>query len=823
MRRLVLAAVIAWVSIVAASLAQAPTPQRTASAARSAAAAARPQAPAIATTPAPASPAATVRPVLDRYCVGCHNDRLKTGGLSLVGRNLDEITADGEVWEKVIRKLSGGMMPPAGNPRPDTATSRAVVASLASALDRAAAGHPTAGLAGIHRLNRTEYANAIRDLLALDIDVASLLPPDDSVAGFDNIADALGVSPVLLERYLAAAMRIAPAAVGTYADGAVESIYRAPADLNQTQHVDGLPFGTRGGLLIKHNFPVNGEYTIKSTLWRNNAGRVRGLESPHQLEVLVDGERVHSVVIGTPEQFAISFDDRLNTKTTAEFDATLQVKVPVTAGPHEVGVTFVAKTAAQDPQKLRPFSSPFDAVDTHGVPRIDAVSVTGPFNPSGPGDTPSRRKILTCKPAVAAEEAACARTILTTLARRAYRRPATTADVDLLMGFFDTGRKEGGSFDHGIERALVRLLTSPEFIFRMERDPAGARPGTLTRVSDLELASRLSFFLWSSIPDDPLLRAASAGTLKTPLGLERQVRRMLLDPRSDAVVANFAGQWLYLRNVRTVTPVADEFPDFDDDLRQGFRKETEMLFGSIIREDRSVLDLLTADYTYVNERLARHYGIPGVYGERFRRVAVKDESRRGLLGQGSVLAVTSNANRTSPVRRGKWILENLIGSPPPPPPPNVPALTDNKDRAKPLSMRQQMEQHRANPACASCHRLMDPLGLALENFDAVGAWRVRDADSIVDASTQLADGTTVNGPIGLRQALLRDPEIFVRTMTEKLMTYALGRNLESYDMPAVRQIVRDAAPANYRFSSLVIGVVRSTQFQMRMKPVQDTE
>ncbi|MEQ1760533.1 MAG: DUF1592 domain-containing protein [Vicinamibacterales bacterium] len=778
-----------------------------------------PSRPVQAGVPAPS----TFRPVLDRYCVTCHSDRLKTGGLSLQATSLDDVAANGEVWEKVIRKLNAGMMPPAGMPRPEAATSRALVASLGEALDREAAAHPNPGTSALHRLNRTEYANVIKDLLGVEIDVASLLPADDAVAGFDNIAAALGVSPVLLERYLAAAMRIAPVAVGTYADGAAESIYRAPADLNQLQHVDGLPFGTRGGLLIKHNFPMNGEYLIRTTLWRNNAGRIRGLESPHQLEVLVDGERVHAVVVGTPEQFATSFDDRLNTKNSAEFDATLQVRVPVTAGPHEVGVTFVAKTAAQDPQKLRPFSSPFDAVDTHGVPRIDAVMVTGPFNPTGPGDTPSRRKILTCKPTGAADESTCARSILTTLARRAYRRPTTPGDAELLMGFFQAGRRDGGSFDHGIERGLIRILTSPEFIFRMERDSAAARPGTMARVSDLELASRLSFFLWSSIPDDALIRAATLGQLRTPAGLERQVRRMLLDPKAEAIVANFAGQWLYLRNVRTVTPIADEFPDFDDDLRQGFRRETELLFGSIIREDRSVVDLLTADYTFVNERLAKHYGIPGVYGERFRRVPVADEARRGLLGQGSVLTVTSNANRTSPVRRGKWILENLIGSPPPAPPPNVPALTDNKDRAVPLSMRQQMEQHRANPVCASCHRLMDPLGLALENFDATGAWRVRDASSLVDASTELADGNKINGPVGLRQTLLRQPETFVRTMTEKLMTYGLGRSLEFYDMPTVREVVRTSSASNYRFSSLVLGIVNSMPFQMRMKPVQGTE
>ncbi len=786
---------------------------RRASPGRQAVAAANP----IATAASPA----TFRPVVDRYCVTCHNDRLKTAGLSLAATSLDEVARDADTWEKVVRKLNAGMMPPAGLPRPDLATTRAFVSSLTTALDRAARANPNPGPAGLHRLNRTEYANAIRDLLALDIDSTALLPADDSSAGFDNIAAALGVSPVLLERYLAAAQKIAPLAVGTYADGAVESTYRAPADLNQIGHVDGLPFGTRGGLLLHHTFPLDGTYEIRTTLWRNNAGRVRGLESPHQLEVLVDGARVHAVTIGTPEQFAVSFDDRLNTKTTAEFDETLKVRVPVSAGPHEIGVTFVAKTAAQDPQKLRPLLSPFDAVDTHGVPRVDAVMVTGPFGQTGPGDTPSRKKIFTCRPTTAADEPACARTILGTLARQAYRRPATTADMDVLLGFYTAGRAEG-TFDHGIERALVRILTAPEFIFRIEADRAATPAQRLARVTDLELASRLSFFLWSSLPDDALLTAAAQGRLRDPLVLERQVRRMLADTKADALVSNFAGQWLYLRNVRTLTPIADEFPDFDDDLRQGFRRETELFFTAIMRENRNVLDLLTADFTFVNERVARHYGMAGVYGERFRRVAVTREARRGLLGQGSVLAVTSNANRTSPVRRGKWILENIIGSPPPAPPPNVPPLADNKDRARPLTMREQMEQHRANPVCASCHKLMDPLGLALENFDAVGAFRDKDAGTVIDTVTELADGSTVDGPTGLRQSLLRQPETFVRTMTEKLMTYALGRGLEYYDMPTVRSIVRRTAPT-YRFGDLVMGIVTSTPFQMRATTARQTE
>lgn len=777
--------------------------------------------------PAPVGPAArpatpdpaSFKPVLDRYCVTCHNDRQKAGGMSLAAASLSDVAADAAIWEKVVRKLDAGMMPPAGMPRPEVATARALVTSLTGALDRTA----TASLApkGLHRLNRTEYANAIRDLLALDVDAAALLPPDDSSAGFDNIADALGVSPALLERYLAAAMKIAPLAVGTYADGPVESTFRAPADLNQLGHVDGLPFGTRGGLLIKHTFPTDGTYEIRTTLWRNNAGRVRGLESPHQLEVLVDGERVHAVVIGTPEHFSVSFDDRLNTKTTAEFDETLKVRVPVTAGPHEVGVTFVAKTAAQDPQKLRPLLSPFDAVDTHGVPRVDAVMVTGPFNPTGPGTTPSRQKIFSCRPTSAATESACARQILGSLARQAYRRPVQPAELDTLVQFYQTGR-DSGTFDTGIERAITRILVAPEFIFRVEQNRTGAPGAAGVRVSDMELASRLSFFLWSSLPDDALLESAATNRLHEPLELRRQVQRMLADKRADAIVNNFAGQWLYLRNVRSITPIADEFPDFDDDLRQSFRRETELFFGSIMRENRNVLDLLTADYTFVNERLAKHYGIPGIYGERFRRVTVKDEARRGLLGQGSVLSVTANANRTSPVRRGKWILENLIGSPAPAPPPNVPALEASASTDTPRTLRQTMERHRTNATCASCHRLMDPYGFALENFDAVGAWRTKDAGAPVDASVQTADGATIDGPVGLRRHLLQQPDVFVRTMTEKLMTYALGRGLEYYDMPTVRKIVREAGPT-YRFNTLVMGIVTSSQFQMRVNAARSTE
>jgi hypothetical protein len=698
--------------------------------------------------------------------------------------------------------------------------SAGVVRFLTTSLDSAPTARAYPGTSLIHRLNRAEYANAIRDLLAIDVDVASLLPPDDAIAGFDNNAAALGSSPVLLERYLDAAMKIAPLAVGRYRGGPVESIYRSPGDLSQTHHVEGLPFGTRGGLLIQHMFPVDGEYLFKVKLWRNNAGRVRGLWAEHQLEVLIDDARVHVVTVGTQEQYLSSFNDRVNTALAPKFDESMTVRVPVKAGVHAVGVTFIEKTAAQNPQRLQPLLSPSDGTDTHGASRVDAVSITGPFNPGSGSGTASYQRIFTCRPTTTADEAPCARTILSTLARRAYRRPATRNDVDALMRFYTDGRREGGSFEAGIERALMRVLTSPEFVFRMEFDPPNAAPGAISRVSDIELASRLSFFLWSSIPDDTLLEAAAQGRLRDARALEGQVRGMLADPRSDALIENFAGQWLYLRNLRTVAPIIEEYPDFNDELRQAFKRETELLFGSIIREDRNVLDLLTADYTFVNERLAKHYGIPNVYGSHFRRVPVPNDNRRGLLGHGSILAVTSNANRTSPVKRGKWILENLLGTPPPPPPPNVPPLVENKDRPKPLTMREQMEQHRASPQCASCHRLMDPLGLALENFDPTGAWRIKDAAVLIDSSTQMADGTLIDGPVGLRTAILRRPDAFVQTMTEKLMIYALGRSLEAFDMPTIRAIVRDAGRNNYRFSSLIMGVLNSTPFQRRMKSSQ---
>jgi len=660
------------------------------------------------------------------------------------------------------------------------------------------------------------------------VDVASLLPPDDSSYGFDNVAGVLGVSPVLLERYLAAALRISALAVGDVSIAAAEETYRPRADSTQSRHIDGLPLGTRGGALIHHTFPVDAEYIIRPTLWRNNVGRLRGTTDPHDFEISVDGVRVHLVTVGTPEQHKMTFDDQANAASIATFDKSLEIRLPIKAGRRAIGVTFVSKTAALEPLKLKPFLNQADGVDTYGIPKVDTVTIVGPYAVTGPGDTPSRRRIFACGPAVPGRttpvagsaiprdaDETCAATILSTLARRAYRRPVTPDDMTVLLEFYRRGRLAGG-FETGVQQALARMLTSPEFIFRVERDP-GAAPGTVHRVSDVELASRLSFFLWSSIPDTALLDAASQGRLANPIVLGQQVRRMLADPRAEMLVDNFAAQWLYLRNLKSVAPFVEEFPDFDDDLREAMKRETELLIDSVIREDRSVLDLLTADYTFVNERLAQHYGIPRVYGSRFRRVPVPDEARRGLLGQASVLTVTANANRTSPVRRGKWILENLLGTPPPSPPANVPPLKE-AGQGRPLSMRGQMEQHRANPACASCHKLMDPLGFALEGFDAVGASRTRDAGAPIDTRVELADGTAIDGPVALRQWLMRRPERFVQTMTEKMLIYALGRGLVANDMPTVRGIVRDASKQNYRFSALVLAVVRSAAFQMRTAP-----
>jgi cytochrome c551/c552 len=728
------------------------------------------------------------RGLLDQYCVGCHNEKLKTGGLSLDKISLEHPSDNAETWEKVIRKLRAGMMPPSGARRPDRAAIDTFVHKLEADLDRAALSNPNPGTLGLHRLNRAEYANAIRDLLDLNIDVSTLLPSDDSSEGFDNIADALGVSPALLERYVSAATKISRVAVGDPAISPSTATYRVPGDMVQSDHLEGLPLGTRGGIVIHHTFPLDAEYTFRIRARVGGLGNIRQARD-EDLEVSLNDSRVALVKL-TPG---------------------MEFKLPVKAGPQTLSVAIVKNTAPGDDDLWQVYLS------TSG---LQSVAIIGPSTPAGSGDTPSRQRIFVCHPTGTSDEIPCARKILSTLATRAFRRSATDADLETLLSFYQTGRNKVG-FETGIEMALERVLVDPQFIFRFEREPDTVAAGSVYRISDLELASRLSFFMWSSIPDDELLKLAAQGKLHEPGVLEEQARRMLADPRAEALVNNFAGQWLYLREVKNARP---QTRDFDENLRQSFRRETELFFDSIVREDHSVLDLLNADYTFVDERLARHYGIPDIYGSQFRRVTLNDGSRRGLLGQGSILLVTSVANRTSPVARGKWVLENILGSPPPLPPPNVPALDDVAAKAasaEPVSVRQKMELHRTNAVCAACHKIMDPIGFSLENFDLTGKWRTKDGTAPIDATGQMVDGTKLDGPASLRQALMSRSDVFVSTLTEKLLTYATGRGLKYYDMPAVRAITREAAPRDYRFSSLVVGIVKSAPFQMRKKAVTE--
>jgi hypothetical protein len=769
--------------------------------------------------PRPAA-AQSHKATLDKYCVTCHSDRLKTAGLTLESIDTTNIAAAPDVWEKVVRKVRVGMMPPQGSPAPDAASRTALVTWLTGQLDAHAATHPDPGRPLVHRLNRAEYGNAIRDLLDLEIDPSSLLPADDSAYGFDNVADVLGVSPVLLERYLSAAGKVSALAVGDPESGVASETFRIRQDASQDRHVEGLPIGTVGGMLAHTTLPLDGEYVIQPRLFRTNLGAMRGLEYEHQLEITVDGTRVHLASFGGDEDFKASL--RNPTLAGDDVEARSRARVKLTAGPHTIGVAFIEKTAAQNSWRLQPFlRSSHDTFDPTGYPHIDVFSVTGPYNPTGSGDTPSRRRIFMCRPANAAEEDPCARRIVSTLARLAYRGQASDEDIQRLMSFYAAGRK-GGNFERGIQLALQRMLASAKFALRVERDPANAKPGSVYPLNSLDLASRLSFFLWSSIPDDELLRVAEQGKLRTPLVLRQQLRRMLADSKSEALVTNFAGQWLYLRNLKNMVPLSTEFVDFDDNLRRAFAQEAELFFASIMRENRTVLDLMDANYTFVNERLAKHYNIPGVYGSHYRRVTLTDEARRGLLGKGAILMVTSHTDRTSPVVRGKWVLDNLLGAPPPPMPANVPPLDENGQQAgRVLTMRERMEVHRRNPVCANCHKIMDPIGLAMENFDAVGSWRTREGGThgtAIDASGVLLDGTKVDGIVSLRKALMRNPEIFVGTFVEKMMTYALGRGVAATDMPTVRQIVRDGAARNYRFASMVEGIVNSPAFQMRRVP-----
>ena len=776
----------------------------------------------------PSSTVSTVstdpRALLDQYCVTCHNERLATAGLLLDESDVEHVGAGADTWEKVVRKLRSGEMPPPGRRRPDKPTLDAFVAWLETELDREAAAHPNPGRPADHRLNRFEYGNAIRDLLALEIDTASLLPADESDQGFDNIAEVLSMSPTLLERYLVAARKISRLAIGDPAMGPAIETFNLSRGLRQDERMsEDLPNGTRGGTLIRHYFPLDGDYVIKIRLGRNfTNSQIRAIRTREEVDVLLDGARVTRFTIGG--ECAESEDPKCTgtgiyrtSRYQLTADDALQVRFAATAGMHTLGVAFVKKSVLTEgpaPTLLPPRHTS----STYEAPRMDVdyVRLEGPYDPTGPGDTPSRRRIFICHPAAATDiaEEACAKEILATLARRAYRRPVSDSDVETLLRFYRAGRSMG-NFERGIQEALTRLLVSPHFLFRIERDPATIPADDIYRISDLELASRLSFFLWSSIPDDELLEVAARGTLADPEILRAQVRRMLGDPRATALVTNFGGQWLHIRNLKAVDPDASAFPEFDDNLREAFQRETELFLESQLREDRPLEELLTANYTFANERLARFYGIRNVYGAHFRRVQLTDPRRAGLLGHGSVLTVTSYATRTSPVVRGKYLLDNILGAPPPPPPPNVPDLPERGDDGEPASIRERMEQHRANPVCASCHTRMDPLGFALENFDAIGQWRTVDGTSAIDASGVLPDGTTFAGPDEFRQALLMHREEFVRTFTEKLLTYALGRAVQYYDMPAVRTILRDAASTNYRWSSLILGIVESRPFQMR--------
>jgi hypothetical protein len=757
--------------------------------------------------------------VIGKYCITCHSAKLRTGGLSLEDADLNDVPVSAETWEKVIRKLRTGSMPPQGAPHPDEATAGALTSFLEASLDGAAAAKPNPGHAVMHRLNRAEYANAIRDLLALDVDATALLPPDDESSGFDNIADVLRMSPSLMERYLSASWNISRQATGNRNIEPETATYRVRPDLSQDQHIEGLPLGTRGGILVQHYFPLDAEYVIKLRLWRNTFDLMRGMEDAHQIEISVDGNQVRLVTAGGHDEFL-----RMTANPGvfgAELDGKLTVRLPLKAGPHVVTASTILRSHAEKDDLIKPFlRTTIDGLDIMGDPSVDRLTIEGPLNPTGPGQTPSRARIFICSPQSDKDDLACARKILSALLRRAYRRPIQDGDLETPLSFYQRRRNGDGSFEAGIESALQFILASPEFLFRFEPDPSGLPVDAAYRLGDIALASRLAFFLWSSPPDEELLKLASEGKLQQHAVLQHQVIRMLADQRADALVDNFAEQWLFLRNLKNSSPDPQIFPDFDDNLRQAMREETKLFFQSMVREDRSAMDLLNADYTFVNERLARHYGIPNIYGSQFRRVtltsALNSDVRRGLLGQGSILTVTSYPNRTSPVQRGKWILTNLLGIPPTPPPPNVPALKENGD-GKPLSLRERMEQHRADAVCAGCHKVMDPIGFALENFDAVGQWRTMDDGSPIDPSGTLYNGAKIDGPVALRNMLAGHPDVFVGVMTEKLLTYALGRGVQYYDMPAVRRIVHDAGADDYRFSSLVLGVVESVPFEMKIK------
>ena len=775
----------------------------------------------------PAAPLVS-RELIEQYCVSCHSARLKTGGLVLEGLDPARVEDHAELLEKVARKLRTGQMPPAGRPRPDKPTTTAFVNALETALDSAAAASPNPGRLAVHRLNRLEYVNTIHDLLALDIDPA-LLPADNGGVGFDNNADVLSVTPALMNRYMSAATKVSRLALGDPTIKPSIQVYRASDWATQTERTsEDLPFGTHGGLIARHTFPVDGEYEFKVRLLRNFfGGTIRGIDDEHHIEVRVDGALVQRYAVGGKYKgadpgilIAIPEDEIEAQKLHAyhlDADKDFNFRIPLKAGPRVVVATFTDTAPGVDEMvPLRPRSLKSSNFDDASAPAIGTIEIAGPYAPRVPADTASRRKILLCHPSGAREEDACARRILSTLARGAYRRSVTDVDLRELMRLYASGRQEG-SFDAGIGRALEGLLSMPAFVFRLEQDPAQAKPGEAYRVSDLELASRLSFFLWRSMPDDELLDLGVRGRLKDPAVLAQQVRRLLADQRARRWMNDFVGQWLVVRNLQAMEPDPNIFPDFDDNLRDAMIKETQLFFESQVREDHGLLDLLRADYTYLNEQLARHYGVMNVYGDHFRKVAVTDPARQGLLGQASVLTVTSYAHRTSVVLRGKWVLENLLGTPPPAPPPNVPPLKENDGKSAPTSLRERMEQHRANAVCATCHTRMDPIGFALENFDAIGKWRDTESGARIDPTSTLADGTRISGPQSFRETLTRGDE-FTSTVIEKLVAYALGRSVEYYDRPTLRQLGRRAAADDDRWSSLILDIVNSQPFQMRRAP-----
>ena len=764
---------------------------------------------------------------LNRYCVRCHNDRRLTAGLALNSADLSDVGGGAMVWERVVRKLRGGVMPPAGQPRPEQAAREEFVSWLEAGLDRAAAAAPNPGRTSIHRLNRLEYANAVRDLLALDIDARLLLPADESAHGFDNMADVLRVSPGLLERYLLAAKKISRLALGD-PRGRGDGTYIFPLVVSQTDRMsEDLPFGSRGGASVHHHFPLAGEYDIEVRLQRNSlavGSDIRGLDGDEQIDVWLDGARVKSFTFTRDE---LELKQRMYIAGRLERDdrdAGLQFRIPVSAGPHLIGVTFAPKstwyTEGAGPARLPLASNSYAMASATSAGRgriesaVGSLAIEGPFAASTRTDSPSRSRIFVCYPTSGAEEEPCARDILSAIARRAYRRPLIEADVRTLLRFYHEGR-DGGDFETGVRRGLDRILTDLEFLYRAERPTATVEAETIYAISDLELASRLSFFLWSSIPDDELLDLAARGELHDAAVRAQQVRRMLADSRSAAFISNFFGQWLNVRNLEAAAPNVQAFPQFDENLRAAFQRETELFLEDQLRADRSVTELLTANYTFANERLAEHYGIPHVKGSHFRRVAFGDDRRAGLLGHGSILTITSYAHRTSPVVRGKWVLENVLGVPPPAPPANVPPFPEAGAELRPQSVRERMEQHRENPVCANCHAQMDPLGYALENFDGIGGWRTTEAALPIDASGEFLDGTRFTNAADLRRLLVEKREQFVATLTERLLTYAVGRGVEHYDMPAVRTIVRDAGATDYRWSSLILGVVESVPFRMR--------